>query len=58
MIDQEPRKSVRSRRPECEHLSKDVASVNDAARGKFLSVLGVALALTPQLQSSEAQHLK
>ena len=28
-----------------EQLSKDVASVNDAARGKFLSVLGVALAL-------------
>jgi uncharacterized radical SAM superfamily Fe-S cluster-containing enzyme len=26
-------------------LSKDVASVNDAARGKFLSVLGMALAL-------------
>jgi uncharacterized radical SAM superfamily Fe-S cluster-containing enzyme len=28
-----------------EQLSKDVASVNDAARGKFLSVFGVALAL-------------
>ena len=28
-----------------EQLSKDVAAVNDAARGKFLSVLGVALAL-------------
>ena len=28
-----------------EQLAKDVASVNDAARGKFLSVVGVALAL-------------
>ena len=28
-----------------EQLSKDIASVNDAARGKFLSILGVSLAL-------------
>src|SRR3954451_7482407 len=28
-----------------EQLAKDVASVNDAARGKFLSVVGVSLAL-------------
>jgi uncharacterized radical SAM superfamily Fe-S cluster-containing enzyme len=28
-----------------EQLAKDVASVNDAARGKFLSVVGVALSL-------------
>ena len=28
-----------------EQLAKDIAHVNDAARGKFLSVVGVALAL-------------
>jgi len=37
-----------------EQLSKDVASVNDAARGKFLSVLGVALALLRNYNPSEA----
>ena len=29
----------------CEQLAKDIAKVNDAARGKFLSVVGMALAL-------------
>jgi uncharacterized radical SAM superfamily Fe-S cluster-containing enzyme len=30
---------------DAEQLSKDIASINDAARGKFLSVLGVSLSL-------------
>jgi len=42
-----------SRVPDAEQLSKDVASVNDAARG-FPFVLGVAARAVPQLQSSEA----
>jgi 7,8-dihydro-6-hydroxymethylpterin dimethyltransferase len=37
-----------------EQLSKDVASVNDAARGKFLSVVGVALALLRNYKPMEA----
>jgi 7,8-dihydro-6-hydroxymethylpterin dimethyltransferase len=37
-----------------EQLSKDVASVNDAARGKFLSVLGVSLALLRNYNPAEA----
>ena len=39
-----------------ERLAKDVARVNDAGRGKFLSVVGVALALLRSydpLRSSE-----
>ena len=31
--------------PECRPLAKDVARINDAARGKWLSVVGMALAL-------------
>ena len=37
-----------------EQLAKDVASVNDAARGKFLSVIGVALALLRNYDPMEA----
>src|SRR4051812_25843268 len=37
-----------------EQLSKDVAAVNDAARGKFLSILGVSLALLRNYKPSEA----
>jgi uncharacterized radical SAM superfamily Fe-S cluster-containing enzyme len=37
-----------------EQLAKDVASVNDAARGKFLSVVGVALALLRNYDPMEA----
>src|SRR3954454_13823953 len=37
-----------------EQLSKDVAAVNDAARGKFLSVVGVALALLRNYNPMEA----
>jgi uncharacterized radical SAM superfamily Fe-S cluster-containing enzyme len=37
-----------------EQLAKDVASVNDAARGKALSVLGVALALLRNYNPMEA----
>jgi uncharacterized radical SAM superfamily Fe-S cluster-containing enzyme len=37
-----------------EQLAKDVASVNDAARGKFLSVVGVALALLRNYNPMEA----
>src|SRR6202161_1025195 len=39
---------------DAEQLAKDVASVNDAARGKFLSVLGVALALLRNYNPMEA----
>jgi uncharacterized radical SAM superfamily Fe-S cluster-containing enzyme len=37
-----------------DQLAKDVASVNDAARGKFLSVVGVALALLRNYNPMEA----
>src|SRR6476646_1042118 len=37
-----------------EQLSKDVARVNDAARGKFLSVLGVSLSLLRNYQPYQA----
>ena len=37
-----------------EQLAKDIASVNDAARGKFLSVLGVTLALLRNYNPFEA----
>src|SRR5215475_13368687 len=37
-----------------EQLAKDVASVNDAARGKFLSVVGVALSLLRNYNPMEA----
>ena len=37
-----------------EQLAKDIASVNDAARGKFLSVVGVALALLRNYNPFEA----
>ena len=37
-----------------EQLSKDIASINDAARGKFLSVLGVSLALLRNYRPFEA----
>ncbi|MEP6716978.1 MAG: radical SAM protein, partial [Terriglobia bacterium] len=37
-----------------EQLAKDIASVNDAARGKFLSVFGVALALLRNYNPMEA----
>jgi len=37
-----------------EQLAKDVASVNDAARGKVLSVVGVALALLRNYNPMEA----
>src|SRR3954468_7921384 len=37
-----------------EQLSKDVAAVNDAARGKFLAVLGVSLALLRNYNPMEA----
>jgi len=39
---------------DAEQLSKDVAAVNDAARGKFLSILGVSLALLRNYKPSEA----
>jgi uncharacterized radical SAM superfamily Fe-S cluster-containing enzyme len=37
-----------------EQLSKDIACVNDAARGRFLSVLGVALSLLRNYRPFEA----
>ena len=37
-----------------EQLAKDIASVNDAARGKFLSVVGVTLALLRNYNPFEA----
>jgi uncharacterized radical SAM superfamily Fe-S cluster-containing enzyme len=37
-----------------EQLSKDIASVNDGARGKFISVLGVSLALLRNYNPMEA----
>ena len=37
-----------------EQLSKDIASINDAARGKWLSVLGVSLALLRNYKPFEA----
>jgi hypothetical protein len=37
-----------------EQLAKDIAKVNDAARGKFLSVFGVALALLRNYNPMEA----
>jgi len=37
-----------------EQLSKDIASVNDAARGRFLSVVGVALSLLRNYKPFEA----
>jgi uncharacterized radical SAM superfamily Fe-S cluster-containing enzyme len=39
---------------DAEQLSKDIASINDAARGKFLSVLGVSLALLRNYRPFEA----
>jgi uncharacterized radical SAM superfamily Fe-S cluster-containing enzyme len=37
-----------------EQLSKDIAAVNDAARGRFLSVMGVALSLLRNYKPMEA----
>jgi hypothetical protein len=46
MIDKETREAVPvTAFLNADRLAKDVAKVNDAARGKFLSVVGVALAL-------------
>ena len=46
MIDKETKEAVPvTAFLNAEQLAKDVAQVNDAARGKFLSVLGMALAL-------------
>jgi hypothetical protein len=46
MIDKETKEAVPvTAFLKAEQLAKDVASVNDAARGKFLSVVGMALAL-------------
>jgi uncharacterized radical SAM superfamily Fe-S cluster-containing enzyme len=39
---------------DAEQLSKDIARVNDAARGKFLSVVGVALSLLRNYRPFEA----
>ncbi|HTA43959.1 MAG TPA: radical SAM protein [Bryobacteraceae bacterium] len=39
---------------DAEQLAKDVAAVNDAARGKFLSVVGVALSLLRNYNPMEA----
>ena len=46
MIDKETKEAVPvTAFLNAEQLAKDVAKVNDAARGKFLSVVGMALAL-------------
>src|ERR1043166_6993118 len=39
---------------DAERLSKDIASINDAARGKFLSILGVSLSLLRNYKPFEA----
>src|SRR5438552_7902106 len=46
MIDKETKEAVPvTAFLQAEHLAKDVAQVNDAGRGKFLSVVGMALAV-------------
>ena len=46
MIDKETKEAVPvTAFLNADQLAKDVAKVNDAARGKFLSVVGMALAL-------------
>ena len=46
MIDKETKEAVPvTAFLKADQLAKDVAQVNDAARGTFLSVLGMALAL-------------
>ncbi len=55
MIDKETKEAVPvTAFLNAEQLAKDVAQVNDAARGKFLSVAGMALALMRNYDSFKA----
>ena len=55
MIDKETKEAVPvTAFLNAEQLAKDVAQVNDAARGKFLSVVGMALALMRNYDSFKA----
>jgi hypothetical protein len=55
MIDKETKEAVPvTAFLNAEQLAKDVAKVNDAARGKFLSVVGMALALMRNYDSFKA----
>src|SRR5579859_2349209 len=55
MIDKETKEAVPvTAFLNAEQLSKDIASINDAARGKWLSIIGVSLALLRNYQPFEA----
>ncbi|MEW6322041.1 MAG: radical SAM protein [Acidobacteriota bacterium] len=55
MIDKETKEAVPvTAFLKAEQLAKDVAAVNDAARGRFLSILGMALALMRNYDSFKA----
>jgi tetraether lipid synthase len=60
MVDKETKESVPvTAFLNAEQLAKDVAKVNDAARGKFLSIFGMALALMKNYDSFKAPtHFK
>ena len=57
MIDKETKEAVPvTAFLNADRLAKDVAKVNDAARGKFLSILGVSLALLRNYDPAEGAH--
>jgi len=60
MIDKETKEAVPvTAFLNADRLAKDVAKINDAARGKFLSVLGIALALLRNYDPRKSpQHFK
>ncbi len=60
MIDKETKEAVPvTAFLNADRLAKDVAKVNDAARGKFLSILGVSLALLRNYEPAKAPtHFK
>ena len=57
MIDKETKEAVPvTAFLDAEQLAKDVAKINDAARGKFLSIIGVVARAAAQLRSHEGSH--
>ena len=57
MIDKETKEAVPvTAFINADRLAKDVARINDAARSKWLSIIGVTLALLTQLQARRSSH--
>jgi len=57
MIDKETKEAVPvTAFLNADRLAKDVARINDAARGKFMSILGVLARAAAQLQALGSTH--